>query len=193
MRRSVTGWPLRAWRLRPTSIHGGRFREIVVMDPDGNEVQFTEYAKDGSGAVPLTEDHRESCSAVRYTTQVAFQVQDAVNMVNFYCLGLGLKKIKTLTYGELCDFAEASGMADEKALMGMRMMGDRPWIDYIEVAPHQYIELFHTDGQQLQELRDLSGYDGYQHICLEVSDIHAAWDACIANGFEAGYGDFPGS
>ena len=159
-------------------------REIVVMDPDGNEVQFTEYAKDGSGAVPLTEDHRESCSAVRYTTQVAFQVQDAVNMVNFYCLGLGLKKIKTLTYGELCDFAEASGMADEKALMGMRMMGDRPWIDYIEVAPHQYIELFHTDGQQLQELRDLSGYDGYQHICLEVSDIHAAWDACIANGLK---------
>ena len=154
------------------------------MDPDGNEVQFTEYAKDGSGAVPLTEDHRESCSAVRYTTQVAFQVQDAVNMVNFYCLGLGLKKIKTLTYGELCDFAEASGMADEKALMGMRMMGDRPWIDYIEVAPHQYIELFHTDGQQLQELQDLSGYDGYQHICLEVSDIHAAWDACIANSLK---------
>ena len=105
-------------------------------------------------------------------------------MVNFYCLGLGLKKIKTLTYGELCDFAEASGMADEKALMGMRMLGDRPWIDYIEVAPHQYIELFHTDGQQLQELRDLSGYDGYQHICLEVSDIHAAWDACIANGLK---------
>ena len=68
--------------------------------------------------------------------------------------------------------------------MDMRMMGDRPWIDYIEVAPHQYIELFHTDGQQLQELRDLSGYDGYQHICLEVSDIHAAWDACIANGLK---------
>ena len=73
-------------------------------------------------------------------------------------------------------------MADEKTLMGLRMLGDQPWIDYIEVAPHQYIELFYSAGEEKKVVTDLSGCDGYQHLCLEVSDIHVAWDACLANG-----------
>lgn len=48
-------------------------------------------------------------------------------MQNFYCKGLGLKKTYTLTYGQLS---------------GLKMMGKMPYIDYIEVAPHQYIEFF---------------------------------------------------
>lgn len=159
-------------------------REIVVRDPDGNEVQFTEYPKDGSGRVPLTEDVRESCSLVKYTTQVAFQVQDALNMADFYCRGLGLEKKATLTLGDLCGMLKAAGETDQRVLMGLQMMADKPWIDYIEVAPHQYIELFYVEGQDKEELRDLSGYAGYQHICLEVSDIQAAWDACTANGLK---------
>ena len=67
-------------------------------------------------------------------------------------------------------------------IMGMRMMGNQPWLDYIEVAPHQYIELFHTAGRQLKEDRDLSDAYGYQHLCLEVDDIQAAYDAVVANG-----------
>ena len=69
-------------------------------------------------------------------------------------------------------------------LMGLKMMGEQSWIDYIEVAPHQYIELFHTDGQTLKEDRDLQDAYGYQHICLEVEDIHTAWDAVTANGIK---------
>ena len=164
-----------------TTIDGAE--EIMVHDPDGNEVQFTQYPKDESArirmpAVPATH----SCSNVQYTTQVAFQVQDAVNMENFYCLGLGLKKVMTLYYADLLAALKASGKADPQMLMGMQAIKDRPWIDYIEVAPHQYIELFHTDGQALTEDRHLSDSFGYQHICIEVSDINEAWKAVTENG-----------
>ena len=57
-----------------------------------------------------------------------------------------------------------------------------PWIDYIKVAPHQYLELFHSDGPAKGEDRELQDTYGYQHICLEAADIRAAWDAVIANG-----------
>ncbi|MBQ2627785.1 MAG: Gfo/Idh/MocA family oxidoreductase [Eubacterium sp.] len=160
-------------------------REITVHDPDGNEVQFTEYAKGEAARIampPVPEGH--SCSHVLYTTQVAYQVKDAVNMEYFYRFGLGLKKVFQLSYGELAAAIEQSGQADPKMIMGMKMMGDKAWIDYIEVAPHQYIELFHTDGQTLEEDRKLDDAKGYQHLCIEVEDIHAAWDAVIFNGLK---------
>ena len=160
-------------------------REITVHDPDGNEVQFTEYPKGETALIPMSEapDHKV-CSLVRYTTQIAYQVKDAVNMEHFYCRGLGLKKVSSLTYLDLCKVVEQSGQADPKMLMGLKMMGEQPWIDYIEVAPHQYIELFHTDGQTLKEDHALQDAYGYQHICLEVEDIHAAWDAVTSNGIK---------
>ncbi len=160
-------------------------REITVHDPDGNEVQFTEYGKGDAARIPMPpipEGH--SCSAVQYTTQVAYQVKDAVNMEYFYRFGLGLKKVMKLTYGELAAAMERSGQADPQMVMGMKMMGDKSWIDYLEVAPHQYIELFHTDGQTLEEDRKLDDAKGYQHLCIEVEDIHAAWDAVTKNGLK---------
>ena len=101
-----------------------------------------------------------------------------------YCKGLGLKAVYTLTYDDLRKLLERSGQADEKTLTGLRMMGDRPWIDYIEAAPHQYIELFYTVGQTLKEDRNLQDAYGYQHICLEVHDIKAAWNAVTVNGLK---------
>ncbi len=145
--------------------------EIVVLDPDGNEVQFTEYTD--QARLPLTDNPFAGCSHVLSVTQAAFQVQDAYNMCSFYTRGLGLKKVMTLTFKEL---GEALG--DDS----LRQLGDRPWIDYIEAAPHQYIELFYEPGTEKGVERDLSDTIGYQHLCLEVGDIHAAWDACRANG-----------
>lgn len=111
-------------------------------------------------------------------------LRDAVNMVNFYTRGLGLNKVMTLTYGDLRETLEKSGQTDTDTLQNLALLADRPWIDYIEAAPHQYIELFHTDGLTKKEHRDLQDVYGYQHICLEVADIHAAWDAVIANGLK---------
>ncbi len=164
-----------------TSLDGAR--ELVVHDPEGNEVQFTEYPTGDKARIPMEKNAEHNvCSELSYTTQVAYQVQDEINMEQFYCRGLGLKKVMTLTYGELAEAMAAGKAADEMTIMGMRMMGNQPWLDYIEVAPHQYIELFHTAGRQLKEDRDLSDAYGYQHLCLEVDDIQAAYDAVVANG-----------
>ena len=157
--------------------------EFAVLDPEGNEVQFTQYQKDGR--IPLQDDPgREVCSLVRCTTQVAFQVQDAVNMELFYCRGLGMKKVFTLTYGDLCRAMRQTGQGTEAALRRLELLGEKPWIDYIQAAPHQFLELFHTDGVTLREERDLRGTYGYQHICLETADIEAAYAAALANGLK---------
>lgn len=158
-------------------------KELAVLDPDGNEIQFTEYGE--NTAIPLKEpENREQCSPCKFTTQIALQIQDEINMRNFYCRGLGLKKVFTLTYGDLADGLQRSGTADEQTLAGLRMMAALPCIDYVEIAPHQYIEFFYCTGQEKKEERNLQTYYGYQHICLEVSDIHAAWDAVIHNGIK---------
>ncbi|MCC8103711.1 MAG: Gfo/Idh/MocA family oxidoreductase [Clostridiales bacterium] len=158
-------------------------REFTVHDPDGNEVEFTEYPKDDTSRILMERNAEHGvCSQVSYTTQVAYQVKDGLNMERFYCMGLGLRKVDTLTYGDLADAMSQTPEMDQQVLMGMRMMKDRPWIDFIEVAPHQYIELFHTEGGRLKEEKNLSGSYGYQHICLEVKDIQAAYAAVIANG-----------
>ena len=104
-------------------------------------------------------------------------------MKNFYCKGLGLKKAYTLTYGQLAESLEKAGTIDGESLAGLKMMGEMPYIDYIEVAPHQYIEFFHSVGQEKKNKEDTNFY-GYQHICLEVSNIHEAWDAVIMNGIK---------
>ena len=157
--------------------------EFAALDPDGNEIQFTMYGE--NSRIPLTQDApRETCSLLKYTTQVALQIHDTINMTNFYCKSLGLKKNFTLTWGDIAEGLEKSGAADPQTVAGLKMMGPMPAIDYIEVAPHQYLEFFHVAGPEKQEERNLSTYYGYQHFCLEVADIHAAWDAVIANGIK---------
>lgn len=153
--------------------------ELKVYDPDGNEVQFTQYTE--TAMLPLAADNRESTSAMTHTAQVAFQVKNVFGMLDFYTRGLGLKKAKTLTYRDLYRHLLEAG-AGKEILTPVWQKGDRPWIQYIEVGPRQYIELFSGEGKQLAQLPDLAPYRGYQHLCLEVSDIHKAWEVCQANG-----------
>ena len=161
--------------------------EIAVHDPDGNEVQFTQYcaqALNRLGAQALSDSKIDTISLARYTTQMAYRVRAGAKMKKFYCEGLGLKKVLTLTYSDLLKSMEQSELAKKNPSMiqGMKALGNLPWIDYLEVAPHQYIELFYEYGREKKEERNLMPYYGYQHICLEVSDIKEAWDAVIANG-----------
>ncbi len=154
--------------------------EFAVLDPDGNEVQFTQYPE--NGPIPLTADPAHtSCSQVLYTTQAAFQVGDRANMLRFYTQGLGLRKAATLTVGDLRAALERQG-AEPESLEPLAALAHRPWIDYIEVAPHQYIELFYDYGAPKKQDRDLNDAYGYRHLCLETADIERAYDAVIANG-----------
>lgn len=156
--------------------------EFSVLDPDGNEIQFTQYTE--NTVLPLAKDNREVVSPLKCTTQVAFQIHDEINMMNFYTRGLGLKKAYTLTYGDLATYMEKMGIGDAQTLGGLRMMAVMPCIDYIKVGPNQFIEFFYTTGQEKKEQGDRSKLYGFQHICLEVPDIHAAWDAVCANGIK---------
>ncbi len=160
-------------------------QELTVFDPDGNEVQFTEYAKGEHAKIKLSasEEH-ETCSHVAFTTQIAYQVKDDINMLNFYLKGLGLKRAMTLTFDDLYKALEADMEANHKELSEIEMIRDRPWIDFIEVAPHQYIEFFHSPNEIKKELGHYKKYYGYQHLCLEVEDIHLAFEAITQNGIK---------
>ena len=46
-----------------------------------------------------------------------------------------------------------------------------PWIVYLNVSPGQFIELFYG-GTEEQSWHDI--LMGFNHLCLEVDDIHAA-------------------
>lgn len=140
--------------------------EIKVHDPDGNEIHFTQY--------PASEDRRifmadmpnhEACSAVEHITQVAYQVKDESNMLLFYTKGLNMKHADRLTFGDLASAMEAAGASTEET-KAIQQYADKPWIDYIEVAPHQYIELFYTMEEDKRELRDLGCCtDGLFSLC----------------------------
>jgi lactoylglutathione lyase len=130
----------------------------------------------------MTNPNHRVCSRVNYTTQVAFWVNDEQNMLPFYTRGLGMKKVATLSFADLAKTMEHAGNLTDEQLRGLRMMGNKPWIDYIEVAPHQYIELFYSAQKTLEESQDLQFSYGFQHICIEVSDIQESWKAVTANG-----------
>lgn len=160
-----------------TTVDGSR--ELSVLDPDGNEICFTQYTD--LSVIPRTEEpFREPVSSLFHTTQVAYQVHDDVNMLPFYTRGLGMKKVCTLTFGDLAAWLEKSGAPEESLLVRLRTMACEPWIDYLEAAPHQYLELFHTLGRK--KVGSADGHYGYQYLCLEVADIRRAWDAVTRNG-----------
>lgn len=77
---------------------------------------------------------------------LAFTVKDMEKSLYFYCDILGLKK--------------AFAIQDD--------MGN-PWIEYIKVAPGQFIELFYGGSEGGPEQPKETGYS---HLCLEVEDIH---------------------
>ncbi len=140
---------------------------IRVYDPDGNLIEFTGSTRD-TGRTELTD--------------LTLQVRDDVNMRRFYADGLGLKPVRTLKAEDLAKIMEKMPDADPEKITELRMQLDAPWMEYLEAGPNEYIVLLHTMGQEKQEERDLSDACGYMHLCLEVEDIQAAYDAVIANG-----------
>lgn len=156
--------------------------EIKVHDPDGNEVQFTQYTADSAIPLEAAPGHG-TCSRVDHITQVAYQVLDGESMLRYYTQGLGLRHVFRLTYGDMAKAMEASG-APAQILERMAAVADKPWIDYIAVSPHQYLELFYVAEGEKKILRDLNDRYGYQHICFEVTDIQKAWEAVCSNGLQ---------
>ena len=106
----------------------------------------------------------------------SYRVSDRDKALHFYCDCLGLKKKFTISYDEFIKFRKMP--EDDPYRQMLEPLRDQIWITYLEVAPHQYIELFHPEGNtekfnwSLQEFNHI----GYLHLALEVEDIHAAYE-----------------
>ena len=105
----------------------------------------------------------------------SYRVTDRERALRFYCGCLGLKKKFTITYGELLAFENMP--EDDPWRRKIEPMKDEIWLTYLEIAPHQYLELFHPEGATERYNFPLSASDhiGYLHLSLEVDDIHAAY------------------
>jgi len=78
---------------------------------------------------------------------LALTVEDMEKSLEFYCDVLGFEK--------------AFEIHDDE---------DKPWIVYIKVAPPgQFIELFYGGSNKPKEVNNQIGFN---HLCLEVNDIH---------------------
>lgn len=111
----------------------------------------------------------------------SYRVSDREKALHFYCDILGLKKKFTISYAEFMEWRNPP--ADDPRWQTMAPLGDEIWITYLEVAPHQFIELFYPEGASERYNWALSQSDhiGYLHLSLEVEDIHAAYEELKAH------------
>ncbi|MDB5053226.1 MAG: Glyoxalase/bleomycin resistance protein/dioxygenase [Bacilli bacterium] len=79
---------------------------------------------------------------------LALTVEDMEKSLQFYCNVLGFEK--------------AFEIHDDE---------NKPWIVYIKVCPGQFIELFYG-GLHKAGNNDKPNQIGFNHLCLEVYDIH---------------------
>jgi lactoylglutathione lyase len=85
-------------------------------------------------------------SLIKGIGHLALTVENMEKSLEFYCDILG--------------FERAFEIRDNE---------NQPWIEYIKVAPGQFIELFYGGLTKQQEERNQIGFN---HICLEVKDIN---------------------
>ncbi|GGE31436.1 putative lactoylglutathione lyase [Pullulanibacillus camelliae] len=86
----------------------------------------------------------------------AYVVEDMEKALEFYCGVLGFQKLFELHDRE-----------------------DKPWIVYIKINKDNFIELFY--GGTTKNKVDMAT-TGYNHLCLEVDDIHAIADHIKSKG-----------
>ncbi|MDC3417398.1 VOC family protein [Aquibacillus salsiterrae] len=87
---------------------------------------------------------------------VALKVEDMEKSLHFYCEVLG--------------FTRAFDILDDN---------NNPWIEYVKVAPGQFIELFYGGKSKVESVKNAIGFD---HLCLEVEDINEIANHLKANG-----------
>ncbi len=125
---------------------------------------------------------------IRSYSHIAFHVKDMEAMKDFYCNKLGMKEKFTLTTDSNIEFSEYQRKCGIEVPEGAKKYIEfakanpgLPLITYIEMAHHQFLEFFYIYNE-LEEAGDLAGKYGYQHLSIEVEDIHGTWDEVVKNG-----------
>jgi len=122
------------------------------------------------------------------TAHVSFNARDFDGMLRFYCGTLGLKRKFTLTHGALASYFRANRATSwipperfEERVGGFEALGDVPWLTYLEIADHQFLEMFNPVGETADAPHVEACY-GYQKIALEVGDAFALHAELVAKG-----------
>ncbi len=123
---------------------------------------------------------------IRGFSHIAFNVKNMEETLHFYCDLLVMKQKFTLT----CKQAYEQLLEDHQGVIPeefqdfaafLKGCGDRKWLTYVEMAPHQYIEFFYQYDEKAP-LPDFAKAYGYQHFSLEVEDIHGMVEHLKASG-----------
>jgi len=92
---------------------------------------------------------------IRRIAHTAFVVKDMEKSLHFYCNVLGFKRHFNLD------------------------LEGKPWIVYLKISDNQFLELFYG-GETNNEVS--MNTVGYNHLCLEVDDIHEIANYLKKNG-----------
>lgn len=157
--------------------------EFVVKDPEGNRIHFIEYPNEDESTETIVQD---PISDLLRTTQVAYQINNAEQMKQYYLDGLGLKIAKSMTFNDCADYLRKKHAEDLTSrmplILQLEKMGNLPWIDFVEVAKNQYIEFFYCYGEGKKTIEKTDKTYGYSHLCLEVKGIQNAYDELVKKG-----------
>jgi lactoylglutathione lyase len=101
-------------------------------------------------------DESGGMDMIKRIGHLALKVKDMEQSIHFYCNILG--------------FQRAFELRDKEG---------RPWIEYIKVCEGQFIELFYGGENKPAPVANEIGFN---HLCLEVHDIHEIAAHLKANG-----------
>ena len=125
-----------------------------------------------------------STGKIKSIGHAAYKCENLEKTVAFYRDVLGCPVKFELTYREWLNYnlqkAEKEGKTMDPEWVGhMKALGDQVWITYIDING-EFIELFYPEGVTEHQLpgRTLN----YQHLSLEVDDIHAFTEKIRALG-----------
>ena len=93
---------------------------------------------------------------IKGIAHTAYTVENMEKSLDFYCNVIGFEKVFEL--------ARPNG---------------EPWIIYLKVSNDQFVELFYGGAQKSAWNNDVIGYN---HLCLEVDDIHDIANKIKAKG-----------
>ena len=130
--------------------------------------------------------------AVRHLAHASFRCSDLDRTLAFYCGLLGLRRKFSLRFDEFVQYQEEQAAAGgspmseymREKVEEMRRFGAMDWVTYLEVADHEFIEIFSSEGYADVQTFDIRHFDhiGFLHIALEVDDIHATCEKLRAAG-----------
>ena len=121
-------------------------------------------------------------------SHIAFNAHDVDRMKEFYCNKLGMREKFTLTTDGMVKFSEyqaeqgiPTSEREQQFISFAKAHPGLPMITYLEIAHHQYLELFHIR-KELEEPGDLSRQYGYQHLSIQVENIRDTYEEMLRRG-----------